>query len=278
MEIKIGNQTHKFNTPLIMGILNITPDSFWSHSRYTTPVEVFTAMERMVEEGAGIIDLGAASTRPDATTPSATQEWMRLSPVLSELRRHFPNVIISVDTIHSAIVERVYNVIGPCIINDISAGEGDHAMFPTAARLQLPLIAMHKRGTPQTMQQCTEYQNILSEVHDYFASTLARAKEVGIPQIILDPGFGFAKTTGQNYQLLANLPALFTFPDVPRLVGISRKSMIYKPLSISPDEALPATSALHLYALQQGVDILRVHDVAQAVQTVQLYALLTHSS
>jgi len=276
MELKIGNQTQIFPTPLIMGIINITPDSFWAQSRHTSAAEVFATMERMTEEGAGIIDLGAASSRPGATSPSATQEWERLLPVLSELRRHFPNALISVDTVHSALVEQIYDLIGPFIINDISSGEDDPFMFPVAARLRLPLIAMHKRGTPQTMQQYTAYQDIVSEVHHYFAFTLARAKEAGIGQILLDPGFGFAKTTEQNYALLTNLPALFNFPNVPRIIGISRKTMIYKPLSITPQEALPATSALHLYALQQGVDILRVHDVAQAMDIVQLYTLLTH--
>jgi len=271
MELKIGNQIEKFDSPVVMGIVNITPDSFYSKSRHTTSIEVFTTIERMMAEGANIIDIGAASSRPGAATLSAAQEWERLVPVLSELRRHFPNALISVDTAHSALVGQANDLIGPFIINDISAGEDDPSMFSVAARLRLPLIAMHKRGTPQTMQQFTYYNDIVTEVRTYFASTLLRAKEVGVGQIILDPGFGFAKTTEQNYQLLSNLSNVFNFPNVPRLIGISRKSMVYKPLSITVQKALPATSALHLFALQQRVDILRVHDVAEALQVVQLW-------
>ena len=274
MELTLGKQIQKLDAPLVMGIVNITPDSFYPQSRHVTPAEVFATIERMAEEGAGIIDLGAASSRPGALTLDPAQEWARLASVLKALRAHFPDTLFSIDTNFSRIVEQAYDLIGPCIINDISSGEDDPNMFSVAARLQLPLVAMHKRGTPLTMQQNTLYTDIVAEVHHYFASTLAHAKEAGVPQIILDPGFGFAKTTEQNYALLSHLSLLFDFPNVPRMIGISRKSMVYKLLEITPQEALPATSALHLYALQQGVDILRVHDVAQAVQVVRLFEML----
>ena len=275
MELKIDGQTHTFHTPQVMGIINISPDSYYSKSRYLTSKEVFCAMQSMIEEGAAIIDIGAASSRPGAVMPTTTEEWARLAPIFTPLRRHFPNTLISIDTMHSITVERVYDLIGPFIINDISAGEDDPRMFSVAARWQLPVIAMHKRGTPQDMQLHTDYTDVAAEVRHYFALTLQRAQEAGVPQIILDPGFGFAKTTEQNYTLLAHLPALFDFPNVPRMIGISRKSMIYKPLHITADEALPASSVLHFYALQQGVDILRVHDVAEAVQVIHLHAMLS---
>ena len=271
MELKIGGNTHQYDAPQVMGIINITPDSFYSGSRYSTSKEVFAAMSRMIEEGAAIIDIGACSSRPGAVSLSATDEWKRLFPVLKELRRYFPGTHISIDTFYGDTVVRVYDMIGPFIINDISAGEDDAEMFPVAARLQLPLIAMHKRGTPQTMQNHTGYRDVVVDVRDYFASVLQRVQEAGVGQIILDPGFGFAKTMEQNFVLLSSLSSLFDFPDVLRIIGISRKSMIYKPLGITAEEALPATTALHLYALQQGVDILRVHDVAPAVQIIALF-------
>ena len=274
MEIKTGGKSYRFDTPQVMGIVNITPDSFYSGSRYSFSKKVFAAMARMVEEGAAIIDIGASSSRPGASSPSALDEWKRLSPLLAELRHHFPDTLISIDTVHSTIVEQAYDLIGPFIVNDISAGEDDVRMFSVAAQLQLPLIAMHKRGKPQTMQQQTGYSNVVEEVHSYFASVLEQGRDACISQIILDPGFGFAKTTAQNYMLLDALPSLFDFPDVVRLIGISRKSMIYEPLGITAEEALPATSALHLFALQKGVDILRAHDVAEAVQMVRLFSLL----
>ena len=265
MERKIGS--HIFSTPVVMGIVNITPDSFYAPSRFFKPREACKRVARMIEEGAGIIDLGAASSRPGAALLPPDREWARLVPVLQQLRRLFPDTLFSLDTFHSTVVERAFEVIGPFIINDISAGIDYPAMFSVAARLQLPLIAMHKRGITSL--------DIVAEVHTFFASTLRRAHEAGLPQIILDPGFGFAKNTEQNYRLLAQLTSLLDFPDALRLIGISRKSMIYNTLCISPEASLSATSALHLYALQQGVDILRVHDVAPAVQVIRLHKLLS---
>ncbi|MCL1973332.1 MAG: dihydropteroate synthase [Bacteroidetes bacterium] len=265
MERKIGS--HIFDTPVVMGIVNMTPDSFYAPSRCQNLIEVFKRVELMLKEGAGIIDLGAASSRPGALLPTAAEEWKRLVPLLPQLRTLFPDTLFSLDTLHATIVERAFDLIGPFFINDISAGADDPRMFGVAARLQLPLIAMHKRGITSS--------DIVTEVRTFFASILRHACEAGLPQIILDPGFGFAKTTGQNYRLLTELSAVFDFTNVLRIVGISRKSMIYKPLRITPEEALSATSALHLFALQQGIDILRVHDVAPAVQVIRLHKLLT---
>jgi len=263
MKLTIGNKTHIFNTPQVMGIVNITPDSFYAKSRQQTVDEMLTTVSRMVEEGAAMVDIGAVSSRPGAVMVSIREEWSRLAPVLGCFRRHFPDIVVSVDTFRSEVVERVFDAIGPFVVNDISAGEDDPRMFGVAARLQLPVVAMHQKEMCGT--------DVVKEVRDFFTSVLHRAREAGLMQIILDPGFGFAKTMEQNYELLSGLSSLFVFPDVLTLIGLSRKSMIYKPLGITPDEALPATSALHLYALQQGVDILRVHDVAEARQMIQLH-------
>ena len=267
-----------------MGIVNLTPDSFWEGSRHATASEAFQAMEAMLDAGAAMIDIGAASSRPGTLMPTPDEEWARLLPVLQPLRRHFPQAAISIDSFHSEIVRRAYDLIGPFTVNDISAGEDDEQMFACAGSLGLPLIAMHKRGRPDEMAGLTDYSDIVGELRQYFTQALERAQAAGIPELIIDPGFGFAKTVEQNYELLRGLselrpPALHPWASPPRLlVGISRKSMIYKPLDLTPELALPATTALHLYALQQGADILRVHDVKEAVQALRLYQMLLFSS
>ena len=272
-------------SPCIMGIVNLTPDSFWEGSRHATASEAFQTMERMLDAGAAMIDLGAASSRPGTLMPTMEEEWARLQPVLQPLRRHFPQAAISIDSFHSEIVRRAYDLIGPFTVNDISAGEDDAQMLTTAGALKLPFIAMHKRGRPDEMTGLTDYSDLAGELRQYFTQIQTQARAVGIPELIIDPGFGFAKTTAQNYELLGRLPELRPLPSPaaptdalshPRLlVGISRKSMVYKPLGITPQEALPATTALHLYALQQGVDILRAHDVREAVQALKLYQILS---
>ncbi|MDR2586610.1 MAG: dihydropteroate synthase [Prevotellaceae bacterium] len=263
MQLKIGNKSHFFHTPQVMGVVNITPDSFYATSRHQSINDVFTTVSAMIEEGAAIIDLGAASSRPGAHVTSALEEWNRLAPVVGSFRQHFADVIVSVDTFYSDVVERVFDAIGPFIVNDISAGEEDPRMFAVVSRLQLPMVAMCKREIAGI--------DVVKELHEFFAEVIDRAQDAGVQQIILDPGFGFAKSIKQNYLLLSALPQIFDFHDVARMIGISRKSMIYKPLNITPDDALPATSALHLFALQQGVDVLRVHDVATAKQIIQIY-------
>ena len=259
----------------IMGIVNLTDDSYFSASRCASPSQAVKLASRLVDEGASILDFGACSTRPGAEPVGAEEEWRRLRPALETVRKEFPDVRISVDTYWSDVVRRAYDAIGDFIVNDISAGEDDPQMLPLVGRLGLTYVAMHKRGTPQTMQSMTDYEDVTSEVADYFSDFSDRAGQSGVRDWILDPGFGFAKTMEQNYQLMRDLSRFkASFPSRKLLVGVSRKSMVYRLLGITPEESLPATQVLHLHALQNGADILRVHDVEQAVQTVSLYRML----
>ena len=262
-----------------MGIVNLTADSYFAESRC---VDVSSALERvfsMLEEGADIIDIGACSTRPGSLPVGAEEEWRRLEPVLKAIKEKFPQARLSIDTYWSSVVRKAYGLIGDFIVNDISAGEDDPEMLPTVGELGLTYVAMHKRGTPQTMQQLTDYQDVVADVKAYFDEFSVKAKSFGIKDWILDPGIGFAKTVEQNYALIRRLEELKSVRSegrsIPILVGLSRKSFIYKYLSISPEESLPATQVLHLAALQNGADILRVHDVAEAVRTTALYRVLS---
>ena len=257
----------------IMGILNLTDDSYFAESRCTGVDAALRRTEQMVSEGADIVDIGACSTRPGSLPVGADEEWNRLEPVLKALKAAFPDLRISIDTYWASVVEKAYALIGDFIVNDISAGEDDPLMLPTVGRLGLEYVAMHKRGTPLDMQSMTGYEDVVAEVARYFREFALKAHEAGIRNWILDPGFGFAKTVEQNYRLLTNLPSLRDYS--PRiLVGLSRKSMIYKPLGITPEDSLPATQALHMAALMGGAAILRVHDVRVTKQTVFLYEML----
>ena len=259
----------------IMGIVNLTDDSYFAKSRCTSPDQALALAARHIADGASILDVGAVSTRPGACPVSEDEEWRRLAPVLETLRREFPAVRISVDTTSASLVEKAYGLIGDFIVNDISAGEDDRMMLQTAGRLGLTYIAMHKRGNPRTMQQLTDYGDVVADVRLYFEQFASKAKENGIRDWILDPGFGFAKTLEQNYALLRSLGGFRNIDGGRKLlVGISRKSMIYKVLEISPEAALPATQVVHLRALENGADILRVHDVAEAARTLSLYRLM----
>ena len=268
--------------PQVMGIINVNNESFFSGSRLTAAQEVLSRIGQMVSQGASIVDLGACSTRPGSTPVSLEQEWEYLKGVLELVaRENLSGVKISIDTFRSDIVRRAYDIIGEFIVNDISAGEDDPYMLSTVGELGLPYIAMHKRGTPSTMQQMCDYPNgVVKEVTDYFKAFEARAAECGIMDYIMDPGFGFAKNLEQNYTLFKGMPQMkgevAEFAGVERklLVGISRKGMIWKPLGITPDEALAGTCAMNLQALLLGADILRVHDVAEAVQCVKLWECL----
>ena len=252
----------------IMGIVNLNDDSFYAASR-TAADQALGRIHQMQQEGAEVIDLGACSTRPGSAQPSVEEEWHRLEPVLKALAgTSVPGV--SVDTFRAEIVRRTYDTIGPFIVNDISAGEMDAEMLPLVGRLGLPYVAMHMRGTPATMQQLTDYKDVTEEVLTYFKDFALKAEALGIRDWILDPGFGFAKTVEQNYELLSHMHRLSELGR-PILVGVSRKSMIYKLLGITPEEALPATQVVHLAALQQGATWLRVHDVAEAARTVRLF-------
>lgn len=261
-----------------MGIINMTPDSFYSGSRCRGEDEFEKKCAEMLEDGADIIDIGACSTRPGSDLISEEEEWDRLKPALKKILRVFPQAVISIDTFRSAIVERAFDFVGDFIINDISAGEDDTQMLAMAARLELPYIGMHKRGTPADMQDRCMYNNVVEEVKEYLDCFVERALSMGIKEIITDPGFGFSKTIEQNYKLLNSLEYIkSTTPKgdkYPILAGLSRKSMVYKPLSIAPEESISATTALNLTALNNGANILRVHDVKEAKQAVTLYNLI----
>ena len=275
-----------------MGILNINNESFYSRSRHTALEDVDATLCKMVEDGADIIDIGACSTRPGSTPVSLEQEWEYLKEPLELIAGKYLHsgehrelsgrkVQISIDTFRSEIVRRAYGLLGDFIVNDISAGEDDPLMLSTVGELGLPYIAMHKRGTPSTMQQMTDYpQGVVNAVVEYFREFEQRAAKYGIKEYVMDPGFGFAKNLEQNYLLFKAMPQLvdeieeYAGKKRKLLVGISRKGMIWKPLGITPDEALCGTAALNLQALLLGADILRVHDVAEARQCIKLWELL----
>ena len=257
----------------IMGIVNLTDDSYFAASRCADVDQAVSRVGQLLDEGATIIDIGACSTRPGSQPVGAREEWRRLGPVLEEVSRTFPHARISIDTYWSEVVRRAYDLIGDFIVNDISAGEDDPQMLPLVGGLGLSYVAMHKRGTPEVMQTLTDYPDVVEVLLTYFKQFAQKALQFGINDWVLDPGFGFAKTVEQNYEILSRLDVFKTL-DRPVLVGVSRKSMVYKYFNISPEESLPATQALHLRALQLGADILRVHDVAEAVRTVALYRLL----
>ena len=263
----------------IMGIVNVTDDSYFASSRCLSGDgkpdmgKILERTGRMLEEGADIIDIGACSTRPGSEPVGEDTEWERLAPVLEAVRKKFPHARISIDTYWSSVVRKAYDLIGPFIVNDISAGEDDPQMLPTVGRLGLEYVAMHKKGTPQTMQHLCSYQDVTAEVIGYFREFAVKAEKAGIRDWILDPGFGFAKTIDQNYRLLSDLEEFIALGH-RILVGVSRKSMIYKLLGITPEESLPQTQVLHLAALERGADILRIHDVREALRTVQVYRQL----
>lgn len=268
----------------VMGIVNITDDSYFAESRCLDGQSVDKAVERtgrLLEEGADIIDIGACSARPGALQIGPDEEWRRLEPVLRALSGEFPSARISIDTYWSSVVERAYGLIGSFTVNDISAGEDDPKMLPLVGQLGLPYIAMHKKGTPLTMQSLCSYppshreglSDVSCAVSDYFDAFALRAKEYGITDWVMDPGFGFAKDLEQNWTLMREMDKILK-PGHKTLVGVSRKSMIYRMFGITPEESLPATQALHMAALDKGADILRVHDVAEAVRTVRIWSKL----
>lgn len=271
----------------LMGIVNLTDDSYFAQSRCLPSASDYdqaarNALERamtLVAEGADIIDIGACSTRPGSEPVGEAEEWRRLQPALGLIRRELPQVKISIDTYWASVVRRAYDLIGAFLVNDITAGEADGQMLPTVGQLRLPYVAMHMRGTPKTMQLLTDYNQVAADVFDFFTEFAKKASIYGVSDWILDPGFGFAKTIDQNYELLRSLAEFRKLRDAsgnPRkiLVGVSRKSMIYRLFDITPEESLPATQVLHLAALQNGADILRVHDISEAARTVELYRRL----
>lgn len=256
------------SAPKVMGILNATPDSFYDGGRYKNEAELLYQAERMLAEGADFIDVGAYSSKPNAEYVTEEEELQRAVPVVELLLKNFPDALISVDTFRAKVAEETEGA-GAAIVNDISAGLLDDAMLETVGKLKVPYIMMHMRGTPQTMVKLTQYDDVVKEMLQYFSERIAAARKVGINDIIIDPGFGFAKTLQQNYEILGKLE-LFSLAGLPILAGMSRKSMIYKLLNITPQESLNGTSVLNTLALSKGATILRVHDVKEAVECIRI--------
>jgi len=254
--------------PRIMGILNLTPDSFYDGGKYKNLDSVIFQVEKMIAEGATFIDIGAYSSRPNAQDISIDEELARILPVTERLLKEFRELLVSIDTYRSHVAKECLSL-GAAMINDISAGKLDGKMLSTVAEYKVPYIAMHLRGNPKTMRQHTNYKDLLGEVLYYFSERVAAARALGINDVIIDPGFGFAKTLEQNYDLLQNLHYFKTL-DLPILAGLSRKSMIYRLLGIKADEALNGTTALNIIALHKGANILSVHDVREAVECIEL--------
>ena len=267
--INAGGRLLDLQTPVVMGILNATPDSFYAGSRTQTEAEIAARVHQIVDEGAGIIDVGAYSSRPGADDVPAEEEARRLRHALDIVRREAPDAIISVDTFRADVAKMCIEEGGAHIINDISGGTLDKNMFRTVARLHVPYILMHIQGEPHTMQQAPHYDNLEQEVFLFLSQRVDQLRQLGVADIILDPGFGFGKTLAHNYELMNRLEDFREF-DLPLLVGISRKSMIYKLLGTTPAEALGGTIALNTIALMKGAHILRVHDVRAAVETVRI--------
>ncbi len=267
--INIKGELLELSQPIVMGILNITPDSFFAESRKQGEQEVVTRVAEILAQGGKIVDIGAQSTRPSSTLLSSKEEIERLKPALNIINKEFPDVILSVDTFYSDVARFCVEEHGVDIINDISGGEMDKNMFDTVASLNVPYILMHMRGTPQTMSQLTDYDNLVQDIFYYFSKKIAELHLKGVNDIIIDPGFGFSKTIDQNYELMASLKGFSIF-DLPLLVGISRKKMIYNLIDSIAEESLNGTSILNTFALQNGADILRVHDVKEAVEAVKI--------
>lgn len=267
--INLNGYLLDLSTPVAMGILNLTPDSFYDGGFFKTEKDILLQVEKMLAEGAAIIDIGGASTKPGATDISENDEIDRIKPAICSILKYFPQAKISIDTFRSETAQVAINE-GACMINDISGGELDKNMFSTVSKYKVPYICMHLKGTPQNMQQNTNYTDILKEIYTYFSYKIEALTSLGVKDVIIDLGFGFSKNIEQNFAILKNL-MYFQNLDKVILVGISRKSMIYRTLDVSPKESLNGTTALNMVALQNGASILRVHDVREAVETIKLY-------
>lgn len=258
--------------PIVMGVLNVTPDSFFDGGQYTSEAQIILQTEKMLNDGATIIDVGGMSSRPGARVIKVEEELDRVLPAIQAIRQAFPNTLISIDTVRAKVAEEAVKH-GASLINDISAGSLDEAMFQTVANLKVPYILMHMQGRPETMQDQPVYKDVILEVIDFMIEKIGQLRGLGVKDLVIDPGFGFGKEISHNFQLLKKMHA-FKILEVPILAGISRKSFIYNTLNISPEEALTGTTALHMIALEQGAKILRVHDVKEAVQTIKIWQAL----
>jgi dihydropteroate synthase len=274
MTINCKGNLIDLSSPKVMGILNVTPNSFFDGGKHSDEKAILIQVEKMLSEGATFIDIGGYSSKPSAEFVSEEEELQRLLPVVQKVGKAFPEAIISIDTFRSKVAKETIES-GAAIINDISAGNLDDIMLETVSQLKVPYIMMHMKGTPQTMQSMTQYENIVKEMMFYFSERVAKARSLGINDLIIDPGFGFAKTLEQNFEVLSKLE-LFQMLELPILAGVSRKSMIYKTLETSAEFALNGTTSLNTIALLKGAKILRVHDVKEAVECVKLYNQLNH--
>ena len=269
MTINCNGELIDLSIPKVMGILNVTPDSFFDGGRYTNDCEVLQRVEQMLTDGATFIDVGGYSSKPNAVAVTVQEEKARTIPVVASIVQHFPEAIVSIDTFRSDVAQLCLDQ-GAAIVNDISAGLLDPLMLKIVANYQVPYIMMHMKGTPQTMSALAQYDDLVKEILFYFSERIAAARSLGISDLIVDPGFGFAKTIDQNFELLRHLD-IFKTLDLPILAGVSRKSMIHKTLQIKPEEALNGTTVLNTLALEKGAAILRVHDVKEAVETIKLW-------
>ena len=258
--------------PIVMGIINVTPDSFYDGGKSNSETKALRQVEKMIKDGATILDIGGVSTRPGSKEVSLAEELNRVIPIIKAIRKEYQDIIISIDTFRSKVALEAITS-GAAIINDISAGRFDSNMFSEVGKLAVPYILMHMQGKPSTMQNNPNYNNVVEEVVDFMIEKVGELRKFGVKDIILDPGFGFGKTVEHNFQLLKNMHA-FKILGLPILAGVSRKSMICKPLKINPKDALNGTTALHMIALQQGAKILRVHDVKEAMETIKLWQML----
>lgn len=277
LSINIKGNLHYFNTPWVMGIVNVTPDSFYAESRTFDSQSIYNRIANLIEQGADAIDIGGYSSRQGAADVSAQEEYSRLASALEIIRKHFPDTIVSIDTFRADVARKCVIDWQADIINDISGGIADPEMWNTIAELKVPYILMHMRGTPKTMQSLCDYSDVTADVIKDLAAKIDKMRQLGIADIIIDPGFGFAKTLEQNYTLMSELQE-FKRLDMPLLVGISHKSMIYKALDIKPENALNGTTVLNTIALAKGADILRVHDVKEAKEAVKITKLINENS
>lgn len=274
--MRVGGEVLDFSTPVVMGILNVTPDSFYDGGSYRSETQIIGRIHQIVEEGGGIIDVGAYSSRPGAAVVSEKEEIGRLMPAVELIRKYYPHIPVSIDTFRAKVAKEVNTCMGTVIVNDISGGTMDDAMFGYVAEAEVPYVMMHIQGTPDTMQKNPVYTDVVKEVGQFFGERIARLEATDFRQIILDPGFGFGKTLQHNYELLNGLESFGRF-DYPLLVGISRKSMVYRLLGGKPADALNGTTVLNTVSLLKGADILRVHDVKEAVEAVKIVEAMRNS-
>ncbi|HKL31950.1 MAG TPA: dihydropteroate synthase [Tangfeifania sp.] len=271
--INLGGELYDFSNPVIMGVINVTPDSFYNGGKMEDEKVMLSAVEKMMNDGATFIDVGAVSTRPGATMVSTKEELGRLLPAIHAIRKQFPEVPLSIDTFRSWVAVRVIDEIGPIIVNDISGGSLDSKMFETVGKMNVPYILTHILGTPRTMQEKPEYDDVVREVSTWLSDRVKKLNKLGVKDVIIDPGFGFGKNLQHNYDLLNRLDSFKVF-QLPVMVGLSRKSMIWKLLSTVPEEALNGTSVANMMALLGGADILRVHDVKEAMEAIKIFEAL----